>query len=801
MTGDNVKVTVSEDNIPTLHYNSATNEGKMSVRDRRDYDNNTYIDWTRESLLVPNSQYYTNRKFLVIILLSVLVGYTTSFIDLISVVLNDFKKGFCMSKLEKWSLLNPYLTCPSEDWYSWSRLFFGSTGFFSNIIINFPIYFIFAVLFAMIAAYITTKSPFIKQSGIPEIKLILAGLNYNISQYLSLQTLLYKVMGLILVVSSGLWLGKEGPLVHVSCCIFNILYEMIFMNKNEATRRELLSAATATGISVAFNAPIGGVLFVVESMPTFLIPTKIMWNSFVSATIAVVSLSGLHAFTTGKHFFEPNLFDVEFGNFSWLFLEFVPYITLGLLGGIYGCSFTKLHQKFGCPEFKKRIRSKLCQIFKVSDNYGNYLEIFAAIVITTLLNFPLEMTKLPLSSYLKVLFTACPTEKSSTATNFMCLSSDFATATKLIYVTLQGLLLAAYTFGIDLPGGILMPSLVLGATCGRFLGIVFRSFQQALGWDATCTETSCLVSPSSYAVIGAASFMSGVTKLTMSVVVIIFELTGAVSYVLPIMFAVMISKFVNDYLSKQNIYDTWSSENFNRVDLHKGYPNEGKGNGYVNFTNLTDSIKRKLPDVGVKSVMIPLNRTKCICLIPETEYTIRTLLEFINDDSHEGYPVILSFEDPISLGYVTKQSLLNSINDMEPHQLVISFQIENLPTIALSKQLHYEQSFNNLIKIPLQIEKSIFILNEMASLVLILETFEKLNANYLILMDSKFNGTSNVMVGFIDRFILSNIINQDFSMLEDELVATTFANDIESAIENAQLLSLRQERLSIELIT
>ena len=65
------------------------------------------------------------------------------------------------------------------------------------------------------------------------------------------------------------------------------------------------------------------------------------------------------------------------------------------------------------------------------------------------------------------------------------------------------------------------------------------------------------MSPSSYAVIGAASFMTGVTKLTMSVVVIMFEMTGAVTYVLPIMGGVMTSKFVSDWLTPNNIYDTW----------------------------------------------------------------------------------------------------------------------------------------------------------------------------------------------------------------------------------------------------
>lgn len=76
------------------------------------------------------------------------------------------------------------------------------------------------------ASYLTiNREHLIRQSGIPEIKLLISGFNLNVSKYLGLHTLLYKIAGLMLVVSSGLWLGKEGPLVHVSCCIFNIIYE------------------------------------------------------------------------------------------------------------------------------------------------------------------------------------------------------------------------------------------------------------------------------------------------------------------------------------------------------------------------------------------------------------------------------------------------------------------------------------------------------------------------------------------------------------------------------------------------
>lgn len=61
--------------------------------------------------------------------------------------------------------------------------------------------------------------------------------------------------------------------------------------------------------------------------------------------------------------------------------------------------------------------------------------------------------------------------------------------------------------------------------------------------------------PQVYSVIGAASAVGGLTRMTISLVVIIFELTGAVELVLQIMMAVMISKFTADYFSVDGIYE------------------------------------------------------------------------------------------------------------------------------------------------------------------------------------------------------------------------------------------------------
>ena len=112
------------------------------------------------------------------------------------------------------------MTCPVEDWYNWDQIFFTIRNPIVKFIINFPIYLILALAFGIIAGYLTyNRAYMIRQSGIPEIKLIISGFNLKIDQYLGFKTLLLKSIALIFVVSSGLWLGKEGPLVHISCCV------------------------------------------------------------------------------------------------------------------------------------------------------------------------------------------------------------------------------------------------------------------------------------------------------------------------------------------------------------------------------------------------------------------------------------------------------------------------------------------------------------------------------------------------------------------------------------------------------
>ncbi|MPC90090.1 H(+)/Cl(-) exchange transporter 3 [Portunus trituberculatus] len=55
--------------------------------------------------------------------------------------------------------------------------------------------------------------------------------------------------------------------------------------------------------------------------------------------------------------------------------------------------------------------------------------------------------------------------------------------------------------------------------------------------------------------VGAAAVLGGVTRMTVSLVVIMFELTGGVRYIVPLMAAVMASKWIGDAFGREGIYD------------------------------------------------------------------------------------------------------------------------------------------------------------------------------------------------------------------------------------------------------
>lgn len=171
-------------------------------------------------------------------------------------------------------------------------------------------------------------------SGVAEVKVILSG--FVVHGYLGLRTLVIKTLGLILSVASGLSIGKEGPYVHIATCIGNIACRLFSKyNHNDGKRREILSASAASGVGVAFGAPISGVLFSLEEV-SYYFPPKTLFRTFFCCIVASLSLKFLNPYGTGKIV----IFEVRYVT-DWRFFEIFIFILLGVLGGALGALFIK----------------------------------------------------------------------------------------------------------------------------------------------------------------------------------------------------------------------------------------------------------------------------------------------------------------------------------------------------------------------------------------------------------------------------------------------------------------------------
>ena len=104
-------------------------------------------------------------------------------------------------------------------------------------------------------------------------------------------------------------------------------------------------------------------------------------------------------------------------------------------------------------------------------------------------------------------------------------------------------LLVIVSYGCKVPAGIFVPSMAIGASFGRLVGILVQALYERFpnsALFASCEPDVACITPGTYAFLGAAAALSGIMHITVSVVVIMFELTGALTYILPTMVSDML---------------------------------------------------------------------------------------------------------------------------------------------------------------------------------------------------------------------------------------------------------------------
>lgn len=454
--------------------------------------------------------------------------------------MDDVKFGYCKTN---WFFQKKFCCIDIENdlctnWSDWDQAvnIAGSSSFLAYII-RFLFYLFFAILFAACSSLLVkVYAPYAAGSGIPEVKTILSG--FIIRKFLGIWTLIVKSIGLSLSVASGLALGKEGPLVHVSCCFGNI-FPRLFPKylRNEAKKREILSAAAAAGVSVAFGAPIGGVLFSLEEV-SYYFGYKTLWRSFFCAMVAAVTLQIINPLRTHQLV----LFQVTYDR-PWHAFEIFWFVLIGILGGLFGALFIRLNLRLNKWRKSDQMRD------------WRFVEVLAVAGFSALVGFHNLFSRINMSELVSNLFRECEAEDSLDICDkekYLSLSFSF------IWVGILKAILMTITFGLQVPAGIFVPSMSVGACVGRVIGIIVQTIQEAYPhWSifSSCPTDSVCITPGTYALLGAAAFLGGVTRMTVSLVIIMFELTGALTYVVPIIITVIVAKWVGDAFGKQSIYE------------------------------------------------------------------------------------------------------------------------------------------------------------------------------------------------------------------------------------------------------
>jgi chloride channel 3/4/5 len=319
-------------------------------------------------------------------------------------------------------------------------------------------------------------------SGVAEVRVILSG--FVLHGFLGFKTLIIKSAALILSVSSGLSLGKEGPYVHIAACVGNIACRMFKKyDRNDAKRREVLSAAAAAGVAVAFGAPLGGVLFGLEEVSYFF-PAKTLFRTFFCCIVAALSLKFLNPYGTHKIV----MFQVRY-LVDWEYFELGSFIAVGIFGGAAGALFIKA-SKYWAKSFR---RIKVIKAYPL-------VEVLLVAIVTGIMSYWNVFTKLPVAELLFNLAAPCDVPDSDRDDIGLCPDKMEDIPPILINLLIAFVIkgfLTIITFGIvsNTPGQLGTPSNTKIESSRRDLRAVHGGWRSHGTTDWPCGSVECTKIP------------------------------------------------------------------------------------------------------------------------------------------------------------------------------------------------------------------------------------------------------------------------------------------------------------------
>jgi len=288
------------------------------------------------------------------------------------------------------------------------------------------------------------------------------------------------------------------------------------INSSIHTKNAMMMAASAAGITLALGTPLGGVVFSMEVTSSFYLVSNL---PFAFATAAMCTLfSKLLTYGTVDNalFKQPD--KLQPISDSMILIDLVLFMILGAICGVIGASLSTLVSKLVHMRRKSKIKF-------LNDRFY-YCGIVAIIVSTiTFIIKPLMVYDRDMLGYIfNKDFPKHLNELNHPNEAIMFLSLFFFK-----------FLITVLCLAINMPAGIFAPFFLIGAFLGRFYGHFFKLL-------FTISEEPI------YAMVGAASVVSGATH-SISSALIIFELTGQVSYFVPMLVTCIIANFTAQALA------------------------------------------------------------------------------------------------------------------------------------------------------------------------------------------------------------------------------------------------------------
>jgi len=448
---------------------------------------------------------------------------------------------------------------PIYEWVPWDRAL-RAKGRTTALLISI----LGSAILAFGAVMVTKQAIQAAGSGIPQVRASVAG--FALPKHFCARTLLGKLSGLSLCVGSGLAVGKEGPMIHIGAIWGSMLAAPIsrIAGLSEIlSDTELICVGAAAGVSAAFGAPLAGVLFAVEELGTSMsggLKYSTMLCAFGAAVVASMCLKYMDLTRTQRL----TLFEVDYKQ-AWAHWEGLLFAVLGMLGGVIGGAFillnaaihrrrTQASKDCFCWFLPKRLDRGLQYFLRIpGGGDSRILEVVLLAIVTCISNFPRTITRIPQNDAIFALFSQCHVDPEAGAAGHMihdpiglCSGQNnpsFGILWLLVGSACIRFLQTSVTFGALVPAGLFVPSLFIGGCVGRCMGIGLR----VCGLD---------VEPGIYGMVGAGAVLAGVSRLTISLVVVLFELTGGLTYVVPFMISVLTAKWVGDAITDgMSVYD------------------------------------------------------------------------------------------------------------------------------------------------------------------------------------------------------------------------------------------------------